>query len=69
MVKFAELPAVSEAIVQETTPLVSPTDGVEQLNVGPSSCEAETNVIPLGIASVTATLEAASGPIFVTPTL
>lgn len=68
-VKFAVLPAVNVAIEQVMVPTESPKFGVAQLNDGPLSCEAETNVSPVGMASVSVTRAESSGPMFVTPTL
>src|SRR5205823_3546612 len=55
----------SDAIVQVTMPL-PPTAGVVQEKIGPVDCDAETNVVFAGTASVSETLAAFDGPLFVT---
>src|SRR3954468_9205193 len=44
---------------------VPPTTGVPQVNVCPVVCDSETNVVLTGTASVSETLAAADGPLFV----
>ena len=61
--KVAE-PGANEAIVQLTVP-VPPTEGVVHENVAPVVCDSETNVVFAGTASVSATLAAFDGPLFV----
>jgi hypothetical protein len=58
-------PGASEAIVQLTVP-VPPTEGFVQENVEPVVCDSETNVVFAGTASLSATLDALDGPLFVT---
>ncbi len=55
----------SDPIVQVIVP-VPPAGGVEQVNMGPAVWDAETNVIPAGTASVSETVVALDGPLFVT---
>src|SRR3954454_24011556 len=56
----AVAPAGNDAIVQVT---VAP---VVQVNVGPVICDSETNVVPAGRTSVSATFAASDGPAFAT---
>jgi hypothetical protein len=53
--KFAELLEAKEAIVPPMVP-VPPTLGRVSAKVGPEICVADTNVVPAGIASLSATL-------------
>ena len=55
------------AMLQLTEP-VAPTLGFVQSNAGPV-CASDTNVVPAGSASVSVTLCASLGPLFVTVTL
>src|SRR6266496_4291643 len=64
-VKVAEEPEASVPIVQFTEPL-APTAGFVQLNAGPVFCASETNVVPAGSVSLSVTLCASLGPLFVT---
>ena len=65
-VKEAEFPF---AIVLRVHVMVPPEPfGSLQRNVGPLTCDAETNVIPAGMGSVTVTSGAASGPPLTTVT-
>jgi hypothetical protein len=64
-VKFAIDPDGKFAIVQVIVPFV-PTEGFEQLNAGPLFWVSETKVIPAGSGSVSDTVAAASGPLFIT---
>ena len=56
----------SEAMLHDMVP-VPPTDGVEQLQ--PLGAAIERNVVPAGVTSLSCTLVAASGPLFVTVTV
>jgi hypothetical protein len=67
-VKPAELPAAIVLRVHVMVP-PEPTPGVRQTNAGPLICDAETNVIPAGMGSVTVTSAASSGPMLNTVTL
>jgi hypothetical protein len=69
MLKLALAPLASKALLQLTLPVVSPANGIEQVNMGPLFWFAETNDIPAGKASVKVTLVASSGPTFSTSTL
>ena len=60
-------PVANEPIVQLMLP-VPPTAGLLHENAGPDVCEAETNVVFAGIVSVSETLAAAEGPLFVSVT-
>jgi hypothetical protein len=63
-VKVAVAPARSEPIVQLIVP-VPPTGGLVQTNTGPAVCVSETNVAFTGTASVSETVCASDGPLFV----
>jgi hypothetical protein len=66
--KVAETFDESDAIVHVIVP-VPPTGGVAHAKAGPSVWDAETNVIPAGTASVSETVVAFDGPLFVTVTV
>lgn len=55
----------SDAIVQVTVP-VPPGGGLVHAKAGPVDCDSETNVVFAGTASVSETLAAFDGPLFVT---
>ena len=59
----ADAPAASVAMVQMTGPVPL------QLNAGPAVCDTETNVVPAGTVSVSVTLAASEGPLFITVTV
>jgi hypothetical protein len=59
----AVAPLEKLALVHVTVPPEAPTEGVEQMNVGPLFCTTETNVPPAGRVSVNVVLGAASGPL------
>ena len=63
-VKVAVAPATSDPAVQLIVP-VPPTGGLVQTNAGPPLCVSETNVAFAGTASVSATVCASDGPLFV----
>lgn len=63
IVNEAEEPAVRVVIEQVKLPVV-PTGGVIQVNAGPVSCDAETNVVFAGVGSDNMTLCASEGPLF-----
>ena len=65
-VKVCPAPAARVAVVQLTVPVV-PTAGVVQVNVVPEPWLRETNVVPAGRVSVSVTLCASEGPLFVMP--
>src|SRR5260370_42375796 len=66
-VKEAEAPFASVAIEQLTVPPL-PTDGFMQVNAGPVACISDTKVVFVGTASLSMTLCASLGPLFVTVT-
>src|SRR5258707_989019 len=68
IVKEAEAPFASVASVQLTDP-VPPTAGFAQVNAGPVACVSDTKVVPAGSASVSVTLCASFGPLFMTVTV
>jgi len=68
MVNVAVAPEAMLALVHVTVPLV-PTLGLVQMNAGPVFCAVETNVVFAGNASVSETLVAGFGPLFVSETL
>ena len=57
-------PMANDAIVQVTVP-VPPTGGLMHENVWPFVCDSETNVVFAGTASVSETLAALDGPLFI----
>ena len=67
-VNVADAPLASVPIVQLTDP-VPPTDGFVHVKAGPVFCVSETNVVPAGSVSLSVTLCASLGPLFVTLTL
>lgn len=68
MVNVAVAPDAMLAFVQVMVPLV-PTLGLVQMNAGPLFCAVETNVVFAGSASVSETLVAGFGPLFVSEML
>lgn len=66
--KLAEAPEASEPIVHVEVP-VAPTAGFVQPKVGPAVCVIDTNVVPIGMLSVSETLAAVEGPAFDTTTV
>ena len=68
MIENVAEPGPNEAIVQLTVP-VPPTEGFVQENVEPVVCDSETNVVFTGTVSLSATLAAFDGPLFVSVTV
>src|SRR5476651_1528240 len=61
-----EVPAAGRVAMLHVTVPVPPTAGVVQMNDGPPVCVQETNVVWAGTASVSPTVAASDGPLFVT---
>jgi hypothetical protein len=64
-VKLALAPAAKVAMAQVTVP-VPPTAGLVQAKAGPAVCVIDTNVVFVGVASLSETLWASLGPAFAT---
>ena len=65
MLKPALAPTASIAMVQLTVPPL-PTAGFVHVNAGPDVCISDTKVEPEGSVSLSVTLAALLGPVFVT---
>src|SRR5438093_7181500 len=63
-VNVAEAPAAKLAMFAVAVP-VPPTAGVVSVNAGPEVCIIDTNVVFAGMASLSETVDAAAGPLFV----
>src|ERR1700730_4853711 len=68
-VKTATWLTARVAIVQVIVPALLPTTGVTHVNAGPEFCTSDTKVVFPGIASVSVTTCASSGPWLITSTV
>lgn len=68
MLNAAEAPTASEAMLQVIVP-PAPTAGFVHVNAGPDVCASDTNVDPVGMVSVSATVCASLGPVLPTVTV